>query len=69
MTKQIDMSQKTTPSGERCRSALSRTVTTFCHLFRGLHTADRRRFLRRSASSRATSTRHCLLNAPHTDEC
>ena len=69
MTQPIHTCEKTAPSGERCRSARSGKVTTFCHPFRGWQTLHRHRFSRRSASSRVPPTRHCLLRSPHTDEC
>jgi hypothetical protein len=69
MTQPIHTCEKTAPSGERYRSARTRKVTTFCHSFRGLQTANRHPSSRRIAPSRATPTRHCLLWSPHTDEC
>ena len=39
MTQHIDMVRQSAPSGERCRSARTATVTTFCHSFRGWQTA------------------------------
>jgi len=66
MTQHIDMFRPSAPSGQRCPSARTVSVTTFCHPFRGWQTARRHRFLRRSVSSRATPTRHCLRCSPQT---
>ena len=44
MTHPIDTLEKTTPTGERCRSALRWKVTTFCHHFRRAPTLGSRSF-------------------------
>ena len=68
MRQQIDMSQKITPHGERCRSARAAKVTTFCHPIRGLRAVGRHPFSRGVTAARATPTRHALHCSPHTDE-